>query len=119
MNWSPAARQQVGRNEVERARRLLHESMSERELQASVIELAQLQGWLTYHTFDSRRSAPGFPDVVAVRGFRLLAIELKSHRGQVTHDQRRWLNALAGAGTETYTWKPEEWTSGRIEEVLR
>ena len=36
---------------------------TEKGFQAAVVELARLRGWLVYHTYDSRRSAKGFPDL--------------------------------------------------------
>lgn len=39
----------------------------ERDFQAAVMELARLLGWRVYHTWDSRKSEPGFPDLVLVR----------------------------------------------------
>ena len=64
--------------------------------QAKVLAFARLRGWLCYHTFDSRRSTAGFPDLVMVRKDRLVFAELKrspSHRP--TDDQVQWLRALA------------------------
>jgi hypothetical protein len=43
------------------------ELISEEELLATVTQMAQLQGWMVYHTRDSRRSQTGFPDLVLVR----------------------------------------------------
>jgi hypothetical protein len=37
------------------------EKLSEKQFIRQVIDLARLQGFLVYHTFDSRRSAVGFP----------------------------------------------------------
>jgi hypothetical protein len=58
--------------------------VNERSFQGAVIELAQLGGFLAYHTYDSRRSAKGFPDLVLVRGERLLFAELEIDTGRVT-----------------------------------
>lgn len=81
---------------------------SEKELQADVIALLKLTGWIVYHTFDSRRSAPGFPDLIAIRGRRLLALELKTASGKVTEDQYTWLKAFAGVDrVEAYVVRPE------------
>lgn len=67
----------------------------EADFQAQILELAKYCGWsLQYHTFDSRRSAPGFPDVVLVRGARLLFIEVKTAKGRVTPEQQAWWLAL-------------------------
>ena len=94
--------------------------MSERELQQAVLDCARLFGWRAYHTFDSRRSARGFPDVVLVRPPRLLAAELKAEHGRLTLEQHRWLDALrACPGVEAVEWRPHDWTSGAIERALR
>jgi hypothetical protein len=93
--------------------------MTERQLQDAVIELAEMLKWLVYHTYDSRRSNPGFPDLVMVRGGRLLFVELKSAKGKLRPEQHVWLNALDTCGAEVYTWRPDDWTDGSIEACLR
>ena len=93
-------------------------TMSEDELLAAVLELARWLGWRTYHTHDSRRSNPGFPDLVIVRDDRLLFVELKSTKGRLTAEQTEWLKAL-GYVASVATWRPADWTSGEIERVLR
>ena len=92
-------------------------SISEKQFQAQVVELAQLFGWLVYHTYDSRRSAHGFPDLVLVRGERVLFVELKRQDGKATPKQRVWLEALKAAGQEVYLWRPSDWDA--LEAVLR
>lgn len=103
--------------------------MSETQLQSAIIEMAKLFGWLYYHTYDSRRSASGFPDLVLVRGRRLIFAELKSDTGTVSPAQRDWIGALRGARCdwptcrsatpfEVYIWRPDDWKSGTIEHVL-
>jgi Holliday junction resolvase len=72
----------------------LDEQMSEKRFQSQVVELLKAAGWRCYHPFDSRRSTPGFPDITAVRGDRLLFLELKSLDGKVTNEQVEWLTAL-------------------------
>jgi hypothetical protein len=88
--------------------------MLERELQNNVIELATWLGWLCYHTHDSRRSQPGFPDLVMVKGQRTLFVELKSATGKVTPDQMRWIHALSNAGQSVRLWRPVDWQTGVI-----
>jgi VRR-NUC domain len=94
-------------------------AMTERELQASILELAKRTGWLSWHSYDSRRSAPGFPDLVLVheQTGALIFSELKSAEGRVTAEQRQWLGAL-GRKHHAGVWRPEDWTSGHIAEVL-
>ncbi len=87
---------------------------SEASFQSAVLELADLSGWRWYHTHDSRRSAAGFPDLVLVRGDRLIFAELKTERGRVSEAQRAWLDdltavALACSGVEVYIWRPSHW----------
>lgn len=84
-------------------------TVTEEEFRVSVKELAASLGWLTYHTNNSRKSDPGFPDVVFVRE-RVFYAELKSQSGKKpTPDQRKWAKALKDAGAEYYLWRPADW----------
>lgn len=94
--------------------------MTERVLYENVRELALRLGWLIYHTYDSRRSYPGFPDLVLVKPPRVLFVELKREHGRLSRDQQRWLEALSACpGVETYVWRPRDWISGAIEAALQ
>jgi VRR-NUC domain len=90
------------------ARQTLDLAMTEKTWQQTIIDLAHTLGWLTYHTHDSRRSQPGFPDLVLVRD-RIIFVELKSERGKLTADQEKWGWALYDAGAEIYDWRPSDW----------
>ncbi len=82
---------------------------SEAHFQRQVEQLAGFYGWgLRYHTFDSRRSAKGFPDLVLVRPPELLIVELKGERTRVTAEQREWLDALELCGLEVHLWRPSD-----------
>jgi hypothetical protein len=87
--------------------------VSEKAWQAQVVELARMLGWLVYHTFNSRRSQAGFPDLTLVRE-RVVFVELKAERGKPTAEQAHWLEALEAADAEVYLWKPSS-----LEEVGR
>jgi VRR-NUC domain len=76
----------------------------ETEFQAKVLELARIYRWRAFHTYDSRRSTPGFPDLVLIRPPRLIFAELKSARGALTVDQKEWLTDLAFCMVEAYVW---------------
>lgn len=67
---------------------------SEAAFQEQVLALARLYQWRCYHTHDSRRSQPGFPDLVMVRPPRLVFAELKTEKGRVGREQAAWLAAL-------------------------
>lgn len=91
----------------------LRNNLTERQLQEMVIALARARGWLCYHTFDSRRSAAGFPDLVLARNGVVLFAELKSEKGRLREDQRSWINAL---GEIAHVWRPSDFDE--IKEVL-
>jgi signal-transduction protein with cAMP-binding, CBS, and nucleotidyltransferase domain len=96
-------------------RAFIDASMTEEEWLQQVRELARLKGWRIYHTRDSRRSDPGFPDLVLVRGDRLIFAELKREKGRLTESQRTWLAALEETA-ETHVWRPSDWEA--VIEVL-
>ena len=66
----------------------------EKDVQQTVVDAARLLGWRCYHTFDSRRSTPGFPDLCLVKMNRLMFIEIKNENGKLTEEQLGWLEAL-------------------------
>ena len=90
---------------------------SESDFQKSIIQMAELHRWLVYHTHDSRRSAPGFPDLTMVRDGKLIFAELKTEKGNLTKAQAWWLAGLKQAHPHVYVWRPSDWSE--IEEVLR
>jgi hypothetical protein len=90
----------------------------ERHLQAAVEAELQLRGWRYFHTHDARRSVPGFPDLLCLRGQRLFVAELKTATGRVSREQRDWLAAFELAGVPAHLWRlPGDWA--RVGEVLR
>ncbi len=82
---------------------------SEKEFQARVVALAKSKGWRPYHTFDSRRSEPGFPDLLLLRRERQIVAELKVGKNKLTPEQQGWLWSFADAHVETYLWTPGMW----------
>lgn len=94
--------------------------MPEAELQAQVIELATMLGWLEYHTHDSRRSREGFPDLVLVHEATgaLIFAELKRDGKRPTAEQYRWLYALERRHA-AYIWTPQNLRSGLIGHQLQ
>jgi len=100
--------------------------MTEAEFQRTVCETLRLFGWRYCHQRPARTSRgwrtaiigdTGFPDIVAVRGDRVLWLELKAERGKLSDEQSRWLAALGLAGQDVHCWRPSDWTT--IEETLR
>jgi hypothetical protein len=66
----------------------------EAALQVRAVRAATDRGWRVYHTHDSRRSEPGFPDLVLCRPPRVLFVELKVGRRRLSDDQVAWLELL-------------------------
>jgi hypothetical protein len=91
--------------------------VKERDLERYVLDVAQARGWLVYHTFDSRRSQPGFPDLILLRGERQVVAELKVGRNKPTEAQELWLDAFHEAGAQTCVWR--EGDLDEIAEILR
>ncbi len=89
----------------------------EASFQRTVIEMAELLAWRTYHTHDSRRSNSGWPDLVFVRSGELVIVELKTNTGKVSQAQERWLDDLEAAGVEVHVWRPRDFD--RIEARLK
>lgn len=92
--------------------------LTERQFQRQVLDLAKLCGYRAYHTHDSRRSQPGFPDIVLVNPKRrhTLFVELKTDVGRVTAAQQAWIDDLQRAGANVHLWRPTDWPS--IVEIL-
>ena len=93
--------------------------ITEQQFQFAVKRAAMAYGWLVYHTYDSRRSDPGFPDLFMVRNGQAIAAELKREkRSVVSAAQEDWLDVLSEVpGIRTHVWRPSQWLV--IEETLR
>lgn len=100
--------------------------MSEAVLQLRVTQLATVLGWGWYHPPDNKPDARGkrqrvqggFPDLVLVRGDRLLFRELKRQREKPREDQVQWLERLAAAGADVGVWRPLDYLDGTVEADL-
>jgi hypothetical protein len=103
-------------------------STTEAELQKNIIELARITGWrvahfrpalmkqggaLVYRTPVAADGA-GFPDLVLARNGKVLFIECKSQRGELSDKQNEWLAVLPPDGT--FVFKPDDWD--KIVEIL-
>lgn len=122
-------------------------TMSEAELQAAIIDLAQLLGWRVHHSRPARMrdgswrtpiaGDAGFFDLVMAKpGEPLLLVELKSETGKQSEEQLAWVKAIgatlglgvtthlgrsgrSGCTFEFWLWRPSDWVSGAIERTLR
>lgn len=103
---------------------------TEAQFQQAVQELATMKGWRWLHIQKALNDrgywrtpitgslGPGWPDLVLVRGDRLLFVELKAQHGKITGLQSEVLQVLGAIpGAEIYVWRPSDW--GTVEGVLR
>lgn len=89
---------------------------NEKPFQAWVVARARDAGWdIIYHTYDSRKSTPGFPDLHLVKMSppRIIYAELKKQNGKVAPSQKSCLDVLATVadsleGVEVYLWRPAD-----------
>ena len=89
--------------------RIHDRSISEAALQKSLIEVAEMHGWMVHHETDSRRSNPGLPDLICAHpNHGVVFIELKSERGYLRPAQREWRDALTMAGANYYVFRPRD-----------
>jgi hypothetical protein len=101
---------------IEEYRGYAERATSERDFQDIVRGFATIMGWgPIYHTHNSQRSDPGFPDLVMLRDDVLLFIELKTQKGKVRTEQESWGQALVqveGAvpwNVKYRIWRPSDW----------
>lgn len=106
--------------DAERANKKALRAMTEVQWQATVLTHADRAGWMTYYIPDAmwRRAFVskiplhlgnrGFPDLVLLRGSRLLFRELKRMGGSLSEHQEKWRDALVSAGADWDTWYPNE-----------
>lgn len=90
---------------------------SESKFQSWLIKRAEAEGWLVYHTRDSRGSQRGYPDLTMCRPPRLVIAELKKESGRMKPEQKVWRAVLeACQGFEYYLWRPRHMKE--VEKVL-
>lgn len=103
--------------------------MSEAQLQATVIDMARLFGWLVHHCRPARRrdgswqtpvqGDTGFPDLILARRGVVIAVELKGERGRLTPAQQAWAAELGGGAVAALVWRPDHLRDGTVERTLR
>lgn len=93
--------------------------MLERDFSVQIENLLNLFGWTWKHDLPAVRQSgrwatafagmPGFPDYIAVRGERVVCMELKADKGRLSPGQKAWLEALRTSGkVEVHVWRPAD-----------
>lgn len=102
--------------------------MNEKEFQKIVIDLAHMYGWKVAHFRTSQiktgvyatavdADGAGFPDLVMVRGERLIFAELKVGKNKLSQKQIEWCDALLTAGARWCLWHERD--LNLIKEIIK
>jgi hypothetical protein len=88
-------------------------AMSEKEFTDRIRRTAQMFGWMGYHTYNSRRSTAGFPDLVMIRERWIVYAELKTMKGRTSKHQDIWLQSLQDVSDYAdhmwvWLWRPSD-----------
>lgn len=88
----------------------VYDSVTEKQWQQQVSDLLKYHGYRVYHTYNSIRSEPGFPDVLACnpRTGDMFVAELKSEKGVPTAQQLEWLAFFECCDVTAYVWRPHD-----------
>lgn len=101
-----------------RAVGMLAEPITEAEFQSTVVELLGALGYQHLHVrrtvgrgrrWTTSTNLIGWPDLLAWRPGRIVAIELKSEGGKPTAEQVAVLGSLSAAGVEGRVVRPSDW----------
>jgi len=103
-------------------------TISEKAFTAQIIALARWYKWRTAHfrpgkTQRGRWVTPvqgdgaGFFDLVLVKRPRVIFAELKTERGKLSEQQKKWFDETAMGVAETYLWRPRD--IDEIERILK
>ncbi len=95
--------------------------MTEDELLLGICHALDLGGWRWRHERRSDHAlvmgSAGWPDLICVRGGRLLVLELKAESGVVTSEQHAWIDELRAAGVDARIVRPADYDE-LLEELL-
>jgi hypothetical protein len=110
------------------ARDVLAAAVPEAAFTQHVLQEAKRLGWRTAHFRPAQNArgdwrtpvagdGKGFPDLVLLKGDRVVIAELKAVGKYPEPAQRAWLDAWRAAGVEVHVWRPTDWAL--IDQVLR
>lgn len=108
------------------------DAMSETAWQKQVVNGAETLGWHIFHDSATNRprkcrqckaftpgprNVKGFPDLLMLKGRRMVVAELKDEYGAVSPEQQAWLDWFrAIPGCEVYVWRPRD--SNEVTRIL-
>ncbi len=93
---------------VKREKPLVYQ-VTEEGFQRTVMECAGHLGWEVWHDQDSRKNAPGLPDLVCIHpDHGVVWLELKTMKGRIRPHQKYWIDLLTRAGQRAYIVRPNQ-----------
>jgi hypothetical protein len=103
------------------ARQVLAAATREDTFTRDLLDLARLTGWRSAHFRPARTAqgwrtpvagdGKGWPDLVLLRGGRIIVAELKQEGKYPGPEQRAWLEAWRSTPAEVHVWRPSDWPS--------
>lgn len=98
----------------------MKKTLKEEEFMKQVMELAKKTGWRRCHFRPAMAASgrwltagqgdwKGFPDLIMVRGKKLIFVELKTNEGELSDKQIDWMADLFLAGADCRLWSPMCW----------
>ena len=82
--------------------------ISEKDWQEQVEQIAVMNAWKKYHTWNSKHSDPDFPDLIMLKGKRQVVAELKKEGEEPSAGQIDWLASFWETGAEVFVWHPSD-----------
>ena len=94
-------------------------STAEAKLQDDIIDLAKKTGWRYWHDSSRKKNRKGWPDLVLLRGGRMVVAELKRQQYKPNESQQAWLDAFSAVAEaasaqgadiiSVHVWRPSDW----------
>ena len=98
--------------------RVVAAQITEAQWQKTVCDMLDIYHWRWYHANRPKWDKRGLPDLIAVRGTRLLFLELKTMTGKIRREQAEWIDTLRATGkAEVYVIRPCD--GDYVEELLK
>ena len=74
--------------------------ITETDIRRQIQDYLRLTGWFVYYNLQGLGSYPGLSDLVAVRGGRVVHVEIKKPGGRQSEKQKEFQRQLEAAGGE-------------------
>jgi len=74
----------------------------------TVTDVCRIHGYEVFHTYDSRHSRAGFPDLEIIGHGRIFHRELKLDRGHTTPEQDAVIALINRNGGDARVWRPQD-----------